>query len=205
MTLPKGITWPSVTTGVVQLPVAHAHTQGNPEGVKWPSVAMLLLLRKKRRTYFRLGPLPDMGYSGHVTLSLPVKRPPLGRIWRNFRLRMRRRYFRTMTEVTFGHVTHVTSGHVTSGHFRSYAMVRSPANVILSVPIYYYRQRSIVIIILDLIKVTKNRKPFPAKWWIVVKNLSYIGDEFHYILQCNCLKKKENYIWVVIFYTESIL
>ena len=64
-TLPKGITSPSVTTGVVQLPVAHAHTQGNPEGVKWPSVAMLLLLGKKRgkkpgmrRTYFRSGPLP---------------------------------------------------------------------------------------------------------------------------------------------------
>ena len=27
----EGVTWPSVTTGVV-------HTQGNPEGVKWPSV-----------------------------------------------------------------------------------------------------------------------------------------------------------------------
>jgi hypothetical protein len=84
---------------------------------------MLLLLRKKRgekpgmrRTYFRLGPLTDMGYSGHVTLSLPVKRPQLGRIWRNFRLRMHRTYFRTLTNVTSGHVTDVTFGHVTSGH-----------------------------------------------------------------------------------------
>jgi hypothetical protein len=30
----------------------------------------------------------------HVTLSLPVKKAPLGRIWRDFRLRMRRIYFR---------------------------------------------------------------------------------------------------------------
>ena len=43
----EGVTWPSVTTGAAQLPVAHAHLQGNPEGVKWPLVAMLLL-RKKR-------------------------------------------------------------------------------------------------------------------------------------------------------------
>jgi hypothetical protein len=57
-----------------------------------------------------------MGYSGHVTLSLPVKRPQLGRIWRNFRLRMHRTYFRTLTNVTSGHVTGVTFGHVTSGH-----------------------------------------------------------------------------------------
>ena len=86
------VTWPSVTTGVAQLLVAHAHTQGNPEGVKFPShpVAMLLLLRKKRggkwgmrRTYFRTGPLLDRASSGqgpfgHVTLSLLVKRPHKG-------------------------------------------------------------------------------------------------------------------------------
>jgi hypothetical protein len=34
----EGVRWPSVTTGVAQLPVAHAHTQGNLEGVKWPWV-----------------------------------------------------------------------------------------------------------------------------------------------------------------------
>jgi hypothetical protein len=33
---------------------------------------------------------PDRTSSGHVTLSLPVKKAPLGRILRNFRLRMRR-------------------------------------------------------------------------------------------------------------------
>jgi hypothetical protein len=38
---------------------------------------------------------PDMVSSGHVTLSLPVKKDPLGRILRNFWLRMRRTYFRT--------------------------------------------------------------------------------------------------------------
>jgi hypothetical protein len=54
------------------------------------------------RTYFRLGPLPDMSYSGHVTLSLPVKKKPLGRIWRNIRLRMHRIYLRTLSNVTSG-------------------------------------------------------------------------------------------------------
>ena len=34
----EGITWASVTKGVAQLSVAHAYTQGNPEGVKWPLV-----------------------------------------------------------------------------------------------------------------------------------------------------------------------
>ena len=48
--------------------------------------------------------------SGHVTLSLPVKKAPLERILCNLRLRMRRTYFRIW------HVTNATSGHVTSGH-----------------------------------------------------------------------------------------
>ena len=38
---------------------------------------------------------PDMVSSGHVTLSLPVKKDPLQRILRSIRLRMRRTYFRT--------------------------------------------------------------------------------------------------------------
>jgi hypothetical protein len=38
---------------------------------------------------------PDRASSGHVTLSLPVKKAPLGRILRKFRLRMRIAYFRT--------------------------------------------------------------------------------------------------------------
>ena len=58
----------TTTTGVTQFPVVHVHTQGNPEGVKFPShpVAMLLLLRKKRgekrgmRTLF-----PVRATSGH--------------------------------------------------------------------------------------------------------------------------------------------
>jgi hypothetical protein len=59
--------------------------KGTPKGSSdlWSHpVVMLLLQRKKRgekrgmrRTYFRLGALPDMASSGHVTLSLPVKRP----------------------------------------------------------------------------------------------------------------------------------
>jgi hypothetical protein len=48
---------------------------------------------------------------------------PPGRILRNFRLYMRRTYFRTR------HVIDVTSGHVTSGS--------TIANTNLSVPIYY--------------------------------------------------------------------
>jgi hypothetical protein len=88
--------------------------KGTPKGFKWPSVAMLLLLRKKRgkrpgmrRTYFR---------SRDFVTS--CQKAALGRIWRNFRLRMRRIYFRTwhLTDVTSCHVTDVTSGHVNFGH-----------------------------------------------------------------------------------------
>jgi hypothetical protein len=65
--------------------------------------------------------LPVMASSGHVTLSLPVKNTPLGRILRNFILRMRRTYFRTghVTDVTSGHVTDVTSGSTTAQHHRT--------------------------------------------------------------------------------------
>ena len=48
--------------------------------------------------------VPVRASSGHVTFPLPVKRHPLERIWRSFRLRMRRTNFRTM---------HVTSLPVT--------------------------------------------------------------------------------------------
>ena len=54
-----------------------------------------------------------------------IIKAPLGRIWRNFRLRMHIAYFRTRDY----------------RHFRSCAMIRSPArstaNATLSVPIYY--------------------------------------------------------------------
>jgi hypothetical protein len=95
----------TTTTGVAQLPVAH--TQGNPgsSDLRSHPVAMVLLLRKKRRT-------------GHVTDVTSCQKALLGRIWRNFRLRMRRTYFQIghLTDVTSGHVTDVTSGHVASGH-----------------------------------------------------------------------------------------
>ena len=70
----EGVTWPSVTTGVAQLPVAHVHIQGNPEGVKWPSVTSgnhVTTTKKKKcgksracaehtsgQGHFRTGPLP---------------------------------------------------------------------------------------------------------------------------------------------------
>jgi hypothetical protein len=108
----KGVTWPSVTTGV-----AHPREPRRGSNDLWSHpVAMLLLLRKKhgkrpgmRRTYclFRSH---DFVTSGQKT--------PLGQILRNFWLRMRRTYFRT------GHVTDVTSGSTS-------------ANMVLSVPIYY--------------------------------------------------------------------
>jgi hypothetical protein len=56
-----------------------------------------------------------------------VKKFPLWRILRNFRLHMRRTYFRTghVTDVTSGHVTsgHVTSGSTTAQHHRKYDFV----------------------------------------------------------------------------------
>ena len=55
--------------------------------------------------------LPVRGSSGHVTLSHPVKKAPLGRILRNLLLRLRRTYFRTC------HVIDITSGS-TSQHLR---------------------------------------------------------------------------------------
>jgi hypothetical protein len=73
---------------------------------------------------------PGRTSSGHVTLSLPVKKAPLGQIVRNFRLSMRRTHFRTWPLpvtwllVTSGHVTSVTSGC-------------SSSNTTWTVPIYY--------------------------------------------------------------------
>ena len=124
----EGVTWPSVTTDVAQIPVAHAHTKRTPKGVKWPSVTSsshVTTTKKKTRENgacaehtsghdrFRTGPLPVTWF---------CQKAPLGR--RNFLLRMRRTYFWTghVTDVTSGHVTDVTSGHVTnvtSGHVTS--------------------------------------------------------------------------------------
>ena len=121
--------------GVAQLPVAHVHTKSTPKGVKRPSVTSGShgTTTKKKNAGEKAGHvqniLPVRTASGHATLSLPVKKTPLGRILRNFMLRMRRTYFRTghVTDVSSGHVTDVTSGHVTSGS--------TTANTTLSVPI----------------------------------------------------------------------
>ena len=106
---PKRVKWPSVRSGShgtttkkkkrgKKPGMRRTYFRSGPlhEGVKWPSVAILLLLRKKlgkkpgmRRTYFR------------------------SRWLCHFRLRMRRTYFRT------GYLIDVTSGHVTFGHVTS--------------------------------------------------------------------------------------
>ena len=119
-----------VTMGVAQLPVAHAHTQGKTEGIKWPSVTpgsqvtTVLLLRKKRgenracaehtsgQGHFQTGPLPVTWLT-----SLLVKKAPL---WR-YNATSGCACFRTryVAGVTSGHVTDITSGHVTSGHVTS--------------------------------------------------------------------------------------
>ena len=57
----KRVTWPSVTTGVAQLPVAHAHIQGNPEGVNWPLVAMLLLRKTPGKSRACVEPTSGQG------------------------------------------------------------------------------------------------------------------------------------------------
>jgi hypothetical protein len=86
------------------------------------SVFLLLLLRKKygkKSTWKKVR--PDSASSGHVTLSFSVKKAPLVQILCNFRLCMRRTYFRTWPlpdRDSSGHVTDVTSGHAC-------AMVRS--------------------------------------------------------------------------------
>jgi hypothetical protein len=130
----EGVTWPSVTTSVAQLP------KRNPKGsndLRSHPVAMLLLLRKKRG-----------GKAGHAQNILPVRatsgqKAQLGRIVCNFRLRMRRTYFRTCDSRHFRSrdSRHFRSRHVRSRHFRSCAMfrssARSSANDNWAVPIYY--------------------------------------------------------------------
>ena len=87
-----------------------------------PNQHFVLLLSKKygkkiRGKKYGKKVRPDKASSGHVTLSLPVKKAPLGRTLRNFRLRIRRTYFQTgplPDRASSGHVTHVTSGHFRS-------------------------------------------------------------------------------------------
>ena len=128
----EGFTWPSVTMGVAQLPVAHANTKGNPEGVKWPSVTSGSQLyyctttKKRKKTRGKKAdhaqnilPARTASGQGHFRSRDFVtcgQKAPLGRIWRNSRLRMRITYFRT------GHVTDVTSGHAQWSDPRKYGL-----------------------------------------------------------------------------------
>ena len=114
------VTWPAVTTGDVnssqKSPLGkilcnfrlRMRTLKGSSDLRSHPVAMLLLYslyyctttKKKEqgkkpgmhRTYFRSGPLPDRASSGHVTSG---EKAPLGQILCNFRLHMRRTYFRT--------------------------------------------------------------------------------------------------------------
>ena len=80
---------------------------------EWPSSYDCVCIRRINRTTFH------MSVFLHVTLDdvISDQKIPLGRILRNFRLRMRRTYFRTgPLLVTSCQVTDFSSGHVTSGH-----------------------------------------------------------------------------------------
>jgi hypothetical protein len=130
-----------VTTGVAQLPAAHARIQGNPEGIKWPSVTpgshvtTVLLLRKKTRekpgmsrTYFGQGhfwtePLPITWLT-----SLRIKEATLGRYYAN----SGQGTWLASLLVTWLTSLPVTWLPVAPPH-------RSTANATLSVPIYYSR------------------------------------------------------------------
>ena len=122
----EGITWPSATMGVAQLPVGHAHTQGNPEGVKWTSVTSgshvttMLLRRKKnagenrgiRRTYFR--PHDSRHFRSKGPTRADIAQLPVAHVQNILPDRAR---------------DWVTSGHVTSGstsqHLRKCDFVRT--------------------------------------------------------------------------------
>ena len=109
-----GVTWPSVTTNVAQLPVAY--TQREPRRYQMTFGSHVTTTKKKARENagHSQNLLPVRATSGQCLfqsrdLVISGQKALLGRIWRIFRLRMRRTYFRT------GHVTDVTSGHITSG------------------------------------------------------------------------------------------
>ena len=137
----EGVTWPSVTTDVAQLPVAYTQRELRRGQVTFGSHGTTT----KRKTQGEK--------AGHAQNLLPVRvtsgqvlfrsrdfvtsgqKAPLGRICHNFRLRMRRTYFRTVS-FRSRDWRHFRSYHFRSCHFRSTA--RSTANTTLSVPIYYF-------------------------------------------------------------------
>ena len=69
--------------------------------------------KKEGETGHALNILPDRSSSDHVTNVTSGQKAPLGRILRNFRLSMRRTYFRSLPDRASSGL--VTSGHVTSG------------------------------------------------------------------------------------------
>ena len=145
------------------------------------------------RTYFRSGPLPDRAFSGHVTVSLPVNKAPLGRIFRNFRLRMRITYFRTghVTDATSGHVTDVTSGHVTdvtSGHVTD---VTSGHVTSGSTTAQHHRKYDFVHTHILLTTEDDERKPFSCVW--------LCSDNFS-VAMLKSMKRRVISLWI-IFYT----
>ena len=117
---------------------ACAH-QENAEGIKWPLVTSgSHITTTKKKTRGKAGHeqniLPFMATSGQGVFRLrdfvtSGKKAPLGRIWRNFRLRMHRTYFRTGS-------LPVTSLPVM---WLPVAPHRSSANNNWAVPIYYWQ------------------------------------------------------------------
>jgi len=82
----------SVITGVAQLPVAHAKSKGtaNEGQVTFGHIRSHVTTTKKKARE----------KAGHAQNLLPIRtasgqKAIPGQIWRNFRLRMRRTYFRT--------------------------------------------------------------------------------------------------------------
>ena len=135
----EGVKWPSVTTGVVELPVAHAHTQGNPEGVKWPLVTSgshVTTTKKKAREKagYAQNIISDRASSGQVTDVTSGQKTTLGQILRNFRLSMHRTYFWQGTWLTSLPVTSLSVTWLPVAPLH-----RSTANMAWAVPIYYWR------------------------------------------------------------------
>ena len=159
----EGVTWPSVITGVAQLPVAHAHTQvtfGN-HGTTTKKKAghaqnLLPVMTASGQGHFRSkGParvdmvqlpvehaqnlLPDRASSSHVTDVTSGQKTLLGRIWATSGC--------ACAEHTSGHctwlmsfpVTWLTSLPVTSLPVMWFPVAHhsTSANMVLSVPIYY--------------------------------------------------------------------
>ena len=127
----------------------HKGTPKESSDLRSHPIAMLLLLKKKRgkrhgmRRIYWLRTLRSS--SGHVTLSLPAKRPHKGGDGATSDC--------ACAEHTSGqyHFRSRDWCHFRSRHFRSCAMVRSTArstaNTNLSVPIYYWGVSGVIYVI----------------------------------------------------------